>query len=69
MVKHSSEERNKRIRAPFQSPFWYKIHVGECPVCGSQQGYRERQYTPKPENIEDRYVYLSDTVTYDGCDY
>ena len=24
--------------------YWYKIHIGECPICGRDQSYRERIY-------------------------
>lgn len=46
---------------------WYRIFVGECPVCGSEQSYRERVYGKRPINPKRRYVYLSDFQTYDGC--
>ena len=48
-------------------PHWYKIYVGECPVCGRNKSYRERMFTPRPEGIEDRYEYLQETETYDYC--
>lgn len=47
--------------------YWYRIYIGECPLCGRNKGYRERVYTPRPTNDQDRYVYLSDTKTYDHC--
>ena len=48
-------------------PHWYRIHLGECPVCGSDQSYRERVYGERPEKNEDRYVYRPDSQTYDHC--
>lgn len=48
--------------------YWYKIFLGECPVCGRDASYRVRQYSPKPEKEEDRYVYLLGTQTYCGCE-
>lgn len=39
-------------------PHWYCIYVGECPVCGKDQGYRERVYGTKPDLVEDRYSQL-----------
>jgi hypothetical protein len=47
--------------------YWYKIYIGECPVCGCDKSYRERVYGPKPKKREDRYVWLSDYETYDHC--
>jgi hypothetical protein len=46
---------------------WYKIYIGECPVCGRDQSYRERVYGSKPEKREERYFYLPDNFTYDHC--
>lgn len=46
---------------------WYRIHVGECPVCGSDQGFRVRVYGKKPEDPKDRYVQLPHSQTYDQC--
>lgn len=51
-------------------PHWYRLYVGECPVCGNPRGYRERVYyknEPRPMEDEKRYVYLSDRETYDHC--
>jgi len=50
------------------SKYWYKMFVGECPVCGSDKSYRQRVYGKKPKNISDRYVFLSYKETYDYCD-
>jgi hypothetical protein len=46
---------------------WYKMYVGECPVCGRDQSFRERVYGERPEDRKDRYEYLPDTFTYDNC--
>jgi len=46
---------------------WYRMHVGECPVCGKDKSYRVRVYGPPPKDRRDRYVYLPDTQTYDHC--
>jgi hypothetical protein len=46
---------------------WYRIYVGECPVCGRDHGHRERVYGPPPKDRADRYVQLPDTETYDHC--
>lgn len=47
--------------------YWYRFHVGECPVCGRDKSYRERVYGRKPKEQCKRYVYLSHTSTYDHC--
>jgi hypothetical protein len=47
---------------------WYRIYVGECPVCGRDQGYRERVYGRKPKSAKCRIVYLPDSQTYDHCE-
>lgn len=47
---------------------WYRIYVGECPVCGSDKGYRERVNGPKPKARSKRVVHLSDSQCYDHCD-
>lgn len=59
--------QTQKIKRKPHKQHWYRIHLGECPVCGSDQGYRERVYGPPPKNREDRYVYLPDTQTYDYC--
>lgn len=51
------------------APYWYKFYVGECPVCGRDCSFKERQYTPKPDKWEDRYEYLSESFCYCGCVY
>ncbi len=47
--------------------YWYRIHIGECPVCGRNQGWRERVYGKRPKDTEKRYVQLSQNETYDHC--
>lgn len=49
------------------SPHWYRIYVGECPVCGRGKDQRERVAGKPPKKREDRYVSLPDTQTYDHC--
>lgn len=48
-------------------PHWYRLHVGECPVCGKDKSYRERVYGRRPKTASKRFVYLPDTATYDHC--
>jgi len=44
---------------------WYFITVYICPVCGREEEYRERRYTPRPENWEDRNKIIEE---YNWCD-
>jgi len=48
---------------------WWKFYYGECPVCGSSDSYKEAQYTPKPNNVEERYEHIPDETSFDGCIY
>ena len=50
-------------------PHWYRLYIGECPVCGRDKSYRERVYGPRPENYWDRVTWIPDRETYDGCMY
>ena len=47
--------------------YWYKYYIGECPICGRDHSYKERQYSPRPKNKEDRIKQLDYTETYDHC--
>jgi DNA-binding helix-hairpin-helix protein with protein kinase domain len=49
-------------------PHWYRLHLGECPVCGRDKSYRERVAGERPENRGDRIRWIPDTETYDWCD-
>ena len=44
--------------------YWYKHFTTECPVCGRGDSWKERQYTPKPTDPQERWVWKSD---YDWC--
>jgi hypothetical protein len=46
---------------------WYRMYVGECPVCGRDAGSRERVYGKKPKNLSRVYVQLSGRECYDYC--
>jgi hypothetical protein len=50
------------------TPHWYRMHVGECPVCGRDKSFKERVYGKKPKSARKRYVYLPASETYDWCD-
>jgi hypothetical protein len=55
-------ERNEAMA--IKGKYWYFKSLHECPVCGRSDTYRERRYTPKPENPQDRCEYV---VDYDYC--
>lgn len=44
---------------------WYLVTIHACPICGHEKVYRERQYTPKPSNRQERIQYHE---YYDWCD-
>lgn len=45
--------------------YWYLFVIQECPVCGRDHSYKERKYTPKPKDAQDRYQRKD---AYDWCD-
>lgn len=45
--------------------YWYFISVIECPVCGDIETFKERKYTPKPEDSAERHSYEQ---KYDWCE-
>lgn len=47
--------------------YWYRFWLGECPLCGKDQSYKERVYGPKPEDDNERYKYSGDCWC--GCSY
>jgi hypothetical protein len=38
--------------------YWYKFFYEECVLCGAHYEWKERQYTPKPEDIAERYKHI-----------
>jgi len=48
--------------------YWYRLFVGECPVCGRDKSYRERVYGKRPKDHRKRYVQLSNQECYDWCE-
>lgn len=36
--------------------YWYYTEIEYCVLCGHENKYRERRYTPKPENPSERTV-------------
>lgn len=47
--------------------YWYLITTIECVVCGRIDRYKERKYTPKPEDFSERVVIKQDMC--DTCKY
>jgi len=45
-------------------PYWYLTTINECPICGRQEVVKERMYTEKPVNPEDRFIFIQ---IYDWC--
>lgn len=54
MVDKTVEKVDKRKG---KGKYWYFITISECVMGDSHSEYRERRYTPKPENGADRYLY------------
>lgn len=52
------------VQKPRTGKYWYKITYEECPMCGNGRTWRERQYSPKPENPKERIFWES---IYDYC--
>ena len=48
--------------------YWYRMHYGECPVCGRDASYRECVYGIRPDRREDRVIPMSYQEAYCGCD-
>jgi len=45
--------------------YWYLTMVFWCPICGNEDRYRERKYSTKPRDPEERYEWV---VSWDYCD-
>lgn len=52
---------------PVSERHWYRLYIGECPVCGRDKSFRIRVAGERPADPAERYVYLPDSQTYDGC--
>jgi hypothetical protein len=37
---------------------WYRTYIGECVLCGRDEGYRERVYGKRPKSASKRYRQL-----------
>ncbi len=58
------EKTKKKIK---EKKYWYKQYVGDCPVCGSDMGWKERVYGTKPIDLNKIYIQLSYRECYDYC--
>ena len=58
------DETPKPAETP-KTAYWYFIRIVECPVCGRDEEYRERRYTPRPDDANERHSYEQH---YDWCD-
>lgn len=63
----NDRKTGETVPKPARPKHWYRIHVGECPVCGRDASFRERVQGDPPPAREDRYVHLPDGQTYCGC--
>jgi hypothetical protein len=52
-------------RHPKGKGAWYFTYIRECPVCGAGGAERERRYTPKPDDPNERLEYNG--MAYDNC--
>ena len=54
----------KKTKAAEKKKYWYRITIHYCPVCASEEIFKERQYTPRPEKWQDRNEFVE---MYDWC--
>ena len=50
--------QSKQKNSVERKKYWYEKTVYYCPVCGREDVYRERVYTPKPKNWGDRNTFI-----------
>lgn len=67
MVRSSTVNRTTEGSNPPPHPnkYWYKFYIEECCLCGVTHSWKERMYTPKPEDAGERYDYNNNLA----CDY
>lgn len=41
-----------------RAPHWYFITTWFCVLCGRTDEYRERHYTPRPDDSRDRHEFI-----------
>ncbi len=44
---------------------WYFRYIDACPLCGRESEYRERKFSPKPEDPAERVKF---TEVWCGCE-
>jgi len=58
LINEVEEEMETHLRK--KKGYWYFKTVYCCVLCGRETVYRERKYTPKPENPGDRQTWYDD---------
>ena len=58
--------KRKRTVAP-KKKYWYRHHVGECPVCGQDMGWKEKIYGEKPKDLKKVFVQLTIKESFNHC--
>jgi len=53
--------RKLKLDESLDKKYWYLTTFEECPVCGKNETYKERQYTKKPDdpNLRIKYLYMN----------
>lgn len=66
MERQSTEPEDETLETGEKVTYWYKYECWVCLVCGSGEGLftKTRQYSPKPVDINKRYIYY---FRYDYC--
>lgn len=60
MIKTNINAKNSKPK----SDYWYHYEITVCPPCGRESITKERQYTEKPKNSQERYELIEH---YCGC--
>jgi hypothetical protein len=50
-------QKEKPLPKKEKRKYWYFIYYEECVLCGRNEEFRERRYTPRPEKYEDRHEF------------
>ena len=56
-----------KMKQKKRKKYWYRQYMGECPMCGRNQGWKERVYGEKPKDFTKIYIQLSESECYDHC--
>lgn len=62
----NGQNKMKKLNKKKQK-YWYKQYVGECPVCGRNQGWKEKVIGEKPNDFRKIYIQLSNSECFDHC--